>query len=112
MEKLDNPVYYALVSGDASLSEGTDQVKYFNMEISPFVGFEEGYSEGFNDLHDLLPPGRKILYATRKQINEPPEWKLAHEIKGLQFLYSSRTIPLQSKILPQQLDEKNVEEMV
>ena len=86
-EALDNPVYHALWTGDTHLASGTDNVKYFDEEISPFAGFDEVYRSGFDDLHDLLPAGRKVLYATRKKIREPNKWELLHEIEGLQFVY-------------------------
>ncbi len=83
---LDNPVYNALLTGDAHRGSGTDSVKFFDKEISPFAGFEEGYANGFDDLHKILPPGRNILYATRNQISEPKGWKLTHHIAGSQFV--------------------------
>jgi ribosomal protein S18 acetylase RimI-like enzyme len=83
---LDNPVYESLVNGDRHLGEGKDKVRYFYEAVSPFAGFETGYENGFEDLHQLLPEGRKILFATRENLPEPEGWKLLHEIKGLQFV--------------------------
>jgi ribosomal protein S18 acetylase RimI-like enzyme len=103
---LDNPVYHALRSGDAHLGWGTVKAKYFDEQVSPFAGFDEDQHNGFNELYQLLPAGRKILYATRNLIREPEGWQLTHEIKGLQFLFtgngtvtdhSLQLIPLQSK---------------
>jgi hypothetical protein len=86
---LDNPAYNALISGDATLSHGTDAVKFFNEEVSPFVGFNENYKAGFSDLHKILPANRKILYATRGTINEPTGWQQLAFIKGLQFVFDA-----------------------
>ncbi len=86
-ELLDNPVYNALLTGDQRLAQGEGNTRYFDTEVSPFVGFEENYKEGFSDLHEQLPPGRKILYAIPSAITEPPGWKIHHEIIGLQFVY-------------------------
>lgn len=86
-ELLCNPVYNALLSGDQHLGFGTGQVKYFNEEVSPFAGFDENYTNGFADLYEILPAGRKILYATADAITQPTGWLLQHEIKGLQFVY-------------------------
>jgi len=44
---LYNPAYNALLTGDAHLSNGTDKVKYFDEEVSPFVGFPTEYDKGF-----------------------------------------------------------------
>jgi len=84
---LHNPVYNALLTGDQRLAAGEGSVRYFDEAVSPFVGFEEGYAKGFSDLHEQLPPGRKILYAIPSTITEPEGWSIRHEIKGLQFVY-------------------------
>lgn len=86
---LDNPVYHALLSGDQHLSFGNEKVKFFDQEVSPFAGFDEDYEKGFSDLYELLPFGRKILYATPSTFIQPAGWQLTHEIKGLQFVYEA-----------------------
>ena len=109
---LYNPVYNALLSGDAHLGLGFGKVRWFDAEVSPFAGFPEGYDKGFDDLYDLLPGGRKILYATPEKIKEPKGWQLLAEINGLQFVYAGK--PKSSgdllNIVP--LNNENVEEMV
>ena len=84
---LQNPVYHALLSRDQHLSFGNEHVKHFDELVSPFVGFDQNYTNGFADLYELLPAGRKILYATPATITRPHGWQLQHEIKGLQFVY-------------------------
>ena len=83
---LHNPVYNALLSGDAVLGFGTEQVRCFDEEVSPFAGFQEGYANGFDDLYQLLPAGRKILYAVPEKIVTPAGWQVLNEIEGLQFV--------------------------
>jgi len=89
---LDNPVYHALLSGDQQLSFGNDNVKFFDKQVSPFAGFEQGYDKGFADLYELLPSGRKILYATPATITQPVGWTLLQDIKGLQFVFETGTL--------------------
>lgn len=90
---LHNPVYHALLSGDRHLSFGNEQVKFFDDQVSPFAGFEHDYAKGFSALYELLPPGRKILYANPSPVTQPAGWQVQHEIKGLQFVYEgSKTI--------------------
>ena len=110
---LHNPVFNALISGDKNLNVGDDTVKYFDEAVSPFVGFEETYTNGFVDLHEMLPAGRRILYATPGNISEPQGWELRHEIKGLQFIYEGGTeteeefhniIPLNSSHVNQMIE--------
>jgi ribosomal protein S18 acetylase RimI-like enzyme len=110
---LDNPVYNSLISGDANLSEGTDAVKFFDEDVSPFVGFDENYKEGFSDLYDILPAHRKILYATRNIISETKGWQQVAFIKGMQFVFDgspSDRISLNPSI--QALTYDNAHEMV
>ncbi len=89
---LDNPVYHALLTGDASKALGTAEIKYFEKEISPFVGFEDGYSyiEGFNYLYNLFPGEREILYATRNRIDDPQGWRMIRQIAGSQFVLAEK----------------------
>ena len=109
---LENPVYHALLSGDRHLSFGNEYVKFFDEQVSPFAGFAQDYDKGFSNLYELLPPGRKILYATPSPISQPAGWQLTHEIKGLQFVYKGdKGIKKEfSQLIP--LTETHVEEMV
>ncbi len=87
---LDNPVYYALISGDSQKALGNENVKYFESAVSPFVGIRDNYTSGFEELHDLLPDDRNILYASREKLNGHAGWELNRLIEGSQFLYLSR----------------------
>jgi ribosomal protein S18 acetylase RimI-like enzyme len=109
---LQNPVYNALISGDRHLCFGNENVKFFDEEVSPFAGFEEGYRKGFAELYDLLTSGRKILYATPGIITQPEGWLLHQEIKGLQFVYETGSVIKTdfSNIMP--LTKTHVEQMV
>src|SRR5215218_4232775 len=109
---LPNPVFDALLSGDAHLSFGTATVKFFDEQVSPFAGFREGYHKGFDELHDLLPLQRCILYATPQLIKEPKGWQMLDEIKGLQFIYGSKTGSSDHALELIPLQNKHVEEMV
>jgi ribosomal protein S18 acetylase RimI-like enzyme len=109
---LCNPVYHALISGDAKLSHGTDKVKHYDEEVSPFAGFPEDYNNGFDDLYDLLPPDRNILYATPQVIKEPAGWQLLVEIKGLQFVLPGAAKTTDLSIQPVPLNRTHVEEMM
>lgn len=109
---LHNPVYNALLSGDKHLSFGTEHVKYFDEQVSPFAGFDQDYEKGFENLYELLPSGRKILYAIPTFITQPIGWQIQHEINGLQFVYEGEEeIKSQFQhVVP--LTEIHVEEMI
>jgi ribosomal protein S18 acetylase RimI-like enzyme len=109
---LDNPVYNALNTGDAHLARGNNEVKYFDLDVSPFVGFLQDHEQGFKQLREWFEEGRMILYATRQLIREPPGFKLLHEITGLQFVYrgSKEEFPIVHHLEP--LQKEHAGEMV
>ncbi len=109
---LHNPVFNALRSGDKHLSLGTDAVKYFDETVSPFVGFEENNKKGFTDLQELLPAGRRILYATPTAITPPQGWQVQHDIKGLQFIFEGNVDNKYKFKNVQHLGEEHIDEMV
>ena len=111
-QQLDNPVYYALSSGDADKSYGTAHARYFDDTVSPFAGFDIGLQQGFRELYDMLPAGRKILYASRELIQEPVGWKLLREIKGLQFVFDLPIAVEKNSKEPLLLDDGHIPEMV
>lgn len=109
---LDNPVFHALVTGDAALGLGNNRVRFFDEAVSPFAGFAEENDTGFEELYELLPPERKILYATRRNIIEPPGWQQLVVIKGLQFVFEHTGYSAMPAIQPVPLNKEHVEEMV
>jgi ribosomal protein S18 acetylase RimI-like enzyme len=114
--ELDNPVYHALLTRDAPLASGSNTVKYFDEEVSPFAGFAQQYGDGFDELYQLLPPGRKILYAIRNKISEPVGWQQIVAIEGLQFVYdrldSHHDNDFTSSIKPVVLAKEHADKMV
>ena len=109
---LNNPVYHALTSGDRSLSSGTEKVRFFDEAVSPFAGFEEGYSKGFDDLFDWLPAGRVILYATPQNCKQPKGWQRLQKTKGVQMVYAGDPVPVQALLKPVRLGKQHVPQMM
>ena len=91
---------------------GTEKVKYFDPEVSPFIGIESGYEKGFDDLFDLLPAGRTILYATPEHMRIPRGWKLIHKVQGIQMLFTGPLLPLHQSIKPVPLTGQHVSAMM
>lgn len=111
-DKLFNPVFNALLSGDAHLASGTEKVKYFDEQVSPFAGFHVDNDKGFDELYGLLPSGRGIIYATPGEIGEPKGWQIKVTLKGLQFVYPPEYKVDEYPIQPVPLSAEHVEEMV
>jgi ribosomal protein S18 acetylase RimI-like enzyme len=109
---LSNPVFHALLTGDSSRSEGTASAKFFDPDISPFVGFDSANKKGFDELYHLMPPGRKILYACREKMDTPKGWELIIHIEGLQFLFTGMINATLSTDDCLPLDPTHVTEMI
>jgi ribosomal protein S18 acetylase RimI-like enzyme len=109
---LDNPVYYALVSGDQDKGFGSEYVRAFVQEISPFAGFQEQLENGFEELKQMLPPGRSILFATRNEINQPKGWRLMRHIHGSQFVFSTRKTFDHFDAAIQPLNRQHISQMI
>ena len=111
-EVLHNPVYNALLSGDAHLALGSGAVRYFPSQVSPFAGFHEDYKDGFADLYDQLPARRTIIYARHEKIVEPKGWEILVAMEGLQFVHNCIRPSLDSAIPLEPLTPAYAEEMV
>lgn len=109
---LHNPVFNALASSESHRAFGSAHAKYFDEEVSPFAGFDTDTETGFRELYELLPAGRRILFASPEEIDLPGGWQLKAEIKGLQFVYPNDALPTNPAIEPVPLNETHVEEMV
>jgi ribosomal protein S18 acetylase RimI-like enzyme len=109
---LYNPAYNALITGDKHLGAGTGKARYFVEEVSPFAGFEDGYTHGFSELHQLLPAGRKMVYAIPEEISIPQGWECIVYMKGVQLVYEGpvlvndfpHLVSLQSIHVPQMME--------
>ena len=111
-DPLSNPVYYSLLGKDRHLGFSKDDVFWFDEDVSPFAGFEEGYAKGFDLLHETLPEGRTILYAIPSSIDIPKGWQLRQEITGLQFVYDKGHRLAEDNFQPVVLTTDHVEQMM
>lgn len=84
---LDNPAWNALISGNENLHCGNDHIRYFDGDVSPFVGFKENTQENFRELYDAAPEGRVFLFVAPNEMEIPAPWKVLDRIKGNQMIY-------------------------
>lgn len=109
---LDNPVYHALSSGDKHLGTGTSKVAAFDEEVSPFAGYEYGYTAAFRELFDFLPRRRHILIATPQDLSEYEGWLLLEKVDGIQMVHQE-LIPVKPvPVTLQKLEQEHVAEML
>jgi ribosomal protein S18 acetylase RimI-like enzyme len=83
---LDNPVWNALNSGNKELSNGNDQAKYFDPEVSPFLGLPESTPANFQHLNYVTPIDGPFGFITPVDVELPKPWKAVRHIKVLQMV--------------------------
>ncbi|MBS1520587.1 MAG: GNAT family N-acetyltransferase [Bacteroidetes bacterium] len=109
---LDNPAWNALISGNENLYYGNDHIRYFDRDISPFVGFKENIKENFRELYEMMPEGKVFLFVAPNEMEIPAPWKVLNCIKGNQMIYKPGVVfgqptteltPLAQEHVPQML---------
>jgi ribosomal protein S18 acetylase RimI-like enzyme len=68
---LDNPVWEALVTEDARLNCGTEEVRYFAEDVSPFVGMKCWDNHDLAILEKELPADRSFSVMIADQVKIP-----------------------------------------
>jgi ribosomal protein S18 acetylase RimI-like enzyme len=90
---LDNPAYNALNTGNATLANGNEQIKYFSKEVSPFVGFQETRPDNFEQLHALIGHGGPVGYVSPVETTIPAMWNVLHSVPCFQMVYNGDAVP-------------------
>lgn len=88
---LDNPAWNALNSGNRHLANGNDAVKYFDKEVSPFVGASEYTPENLEQLYHLLPDNSPRMLIAPTEIAFPQPWKVLGTLQGFQMVHGLST---------------------
>ncbi|MES2278449.1 MAG: GNAT family N-acetyltransferase [Bacteroidota bacterium] len=109
---LDNPAWNALLSGNKHLANGTDGVKYFDKEVSPFVGFAENNPDSFGLLYQLLPHNGPAGFISLVEMEIPAGWKVLQCIRCLQMVYDDVAKPLDAAIQITPLTTEHVPQML
>ncbi|AMR30815.1 hypothetical protein A0256_04940 [Mucilaginibacter sp. PAMC 26640] len=109
---LDNPAWSALTSGNKNLSNGSDTVKYFNKDVSPFVGFKENNEESFDQLYQLITQERTLGFISPDEVDIPAAWEVILALPCFQMIYAGevaqpdaaiKIVPLTDSHIPQML---------
>src|SRR5215217_9564731 len=91
-EVLNNAVWHALNSGNSHLAKGTGDVKYFDVEVSPFVAFRQINEQSFLQLHKLISNNRICLLATPVTVNIPANWEIVALVHGVQMVHNGAPV--------------------
>jgi ribosomal protein S18 acetylase RimI-like enzyme len=111
-EFLPNPVFSGLTSGDRHLGFGTEKAKFFHEDVSPFAGIADGYEKGFEELYNLLPPGRVILHATPHALLPQKGWNLLHTIPGVQMMLDQVRETKRNDVSLVPLGKEHIDQMI
>ncbi len=95
---LDNPIWNALLTGNAHLAEGEGNVKCFPADVSPFVGLEEINPGNLARLYERLNGERVVAIKAAAMIDIPPVWNVVARIKAFQMLYAAPTLPANAQL--------------
>ncbi|MBB6502513.1 GNAT family N-acetyltransferase [Pedobacter cryoconitis] len=109
---LDNPAWNALISGNQELSNGIEDVKYFNKEVSPFVGLKENSISNFHQLYELIQHDSPVAFVNAAETQIPDCWKVLHLVSAYQMVYNQITVPANVNMDLISLKEENVPEML
>jgi predicted GNAT family acetyltransferase len=109
---LDNPAWNALTTGNSHLSEGNKNVKFFDKEVSPFIGLRENTEANFRILYELLPHNGPVCLISPVEIRIPDQWQLVRLINCLQMVYAHPAISTNITMQPVPLTDKDVPEMM
>jgi predicted GNAT family acetyltransferase len=110
---LDNPVWSALQTGNKDISQGTDKVKFYRLDISLFAGLAENSDANLLALHELTPRGEGVFAVVcSENIDIPQPWTVVLRIPVFQMVCeqpvfrSTTTVPvinLSDEHIPQML---------
>src|ERR1700761_2546934 len=86
---LDNPVWSALTSGNSNLSNGNNEIKYFDKEVSPFVALKENSTENLRLLHEQIPHNEPVGFVATEEMEIPGQWKVLQCARCFQMINDS-----------------------
>ncbi|MGF1925657.1 MAG: GNAT family N-acetyltransferase [Bacteroidia bacterium] len=109
---LDNPIYYALNSGNRAFASGTEEIAYFQEDVAPFAGLVDYTQASFDLLYESSAPESTFVIFTPIALKIPNRWDLIGQIDMFQMLYEPS---MQSPMVDYKFNNLNrvhVDEMV
>jgi predicted GNAT family acetyltransferase len=109
---LDNPAWNALLSGNKNFSKGNEQIKYFDSEVSPFVGFDNYSPDKSDILYHLISGQRTLAIISPKEIIISNKWHVMEHMKVLQMVHKYSALSETTSANCIQLEKQHVPEMI
>ncbi|MBH2003109.1 MAG: GNAT family N-acetyltransferase [Sphingobacteriia bacterium] len=109
---LENPVWEALSSKQQHFNRGTETVKYFPEDVSPFIGMKNWDEAARQEMLLQLPEGRSFSVMIAREVQLPAETELIFSIPLYQ-MYCSELKPVAARDLTvRQLGYADVSQML
>ncbi len=109
---LDNPIWWALNADSKLLGDGTDEAKYFQLDVSPFAAVREDTPSHYNQLFGLLPDERVFVMFSPKADLDPAPFTTLNKIDGLQLVYEGAVPWIAEEPEIKRLNEQHVPQML
>lgn len=109
---LDNPAWNALLSGNKHFSKGNEQIKFFDSEVAPFVGFADYSPDKSNLLYHLIPGQRTLAIISPKEIAISNQWIITEHMKVLQMVHNRAALPATAGVNLIPLKKQHVPAMI
>ncbi len=90
---LDNPIWNALITGNAALAEGDDEVKLFPADVAPFAGLRVIDPGHLTRLYERVAQDRVVAIVSPVPIEIRAEWKVVFPVQALQMVYNPAPPP-------------------
>ncbi|MBB6330018.1 ribosomal protein S18 acetylase RimI-like enzyme [Chryseobacterium sediminis] len=110
---LDNPVWNALNTANKNLGKGTDIVKYYHHNISPFVGLRENTHENLITLYEFLAKEEGTFALVSENIMDIPEpWRVIDTIPLFQMVLENPIVHNEISETITHLSETDIPQMM
>jgi len=108
---LDNPVWSALSTTQATFAEGDELAKRYPVDIAPFAATRDQSSESYHSLGELLGPGETVALPLDTMPDLPAGWTIVRNVNSSQMVWNG-SAPPPVKHSVEDLDISRVDEML
>jgi ribosomal protein S18 acetylase RimI-like enzyme len=112
LEPLDDPAWSSLTGAQKWASEGTDLARRYHPEVSVFAALRDVGPQAWDDLRDLVGPGRVAVLFRADLPVAPPGWSVVFEAAGFQLVLGDARRPSTPPPTMVELGAADVDEMV
>ncbi|OLY91160.1 FR47-like protein [Cnuella takakiae] len=109
---LDNPIWYALQTGNRDMASGSGQAQYIRRDAGAFAGMPHNSVAELEQLQGMIAEGEVVVLFTTGHLTIPAGWRIQLNRDLLQMAHTGPLQPLSSSGLIQSLTELHIPEML